>query len=61
MCLISVSNLKESKLREGLLKVIVLNQCKEEKCEENWAIFRNTYLANYLSNFLQIWYVKLWI
>ena len=30
------------------LKVIVINQCeKEEKHEENWAIFRNIYLANY--------------
>ena len=31
---------------------VVLNRCEEEeeeeeKCEENWAIFRSIYLANY--------------
>ena len=56
MCLIfSVPNLKEIHPGEGLLKVISLNQC-EEKCEENWAIFRKAYLTNYISNFLKIWY-----
>ena len=62
MCLISVLNLKEIHPGEGCfswLKVIVLNQCKEEeKYEENQAIFRNVYLANYLSDFLQIWQLK---
>ena len=44
------------------LKGIVLNRCeeeKEEKCEENRAIFRSMYLAKYLAGFPQIWYVKL--
>ena len=31
MCLINVPNLKEINLAEGWLKIIVLNQCKEEK------------------------------
>ena len=51
MCFISVPNLKE--IYPGnkcclWLKVIVVNQCKEEegKCEENWASFRNTYFKN---------------
>ena len=35
-----------------------LNWCEKEKCEENLAIFRNAYLTNYLSDFLQSWYVK---
>ena len=66
MYLISIPNLKEIHIGEKVvllwLKVIVLNQCKEvqyvveEKYEENWVIFRNTYLINYLANFLQIWY-----
>ena len=34
---------------------------KEEKFEENEAVFRNTYLANYWANFLQIWYVEMHI
>ena len=48
MCLIGVPNLKEINPGEGYfwLKVVALNWCKEEKCEENWAIFRNVYLAN---------------
>ena len=42
MCPISVSNLKEIDKREGWLKVVVVNWCEEEeKCEENWAIFKN--------------------
>ena len=50
MCLISVPNLKEIHPGEGWLKVVV-NWCEgeEEKREENWAIFRNLYLTNYLS------------
>ena len=32
-----------------------------EKCEENGAIFRNTYLANYYIDFLKIWYMELHI
>ena len=50
MCLISDPNLKVIHLGEGYfswLKVIVLNRCEEEKCENNWVIFRNMYLANY--------------
>ena len=53
MCLISVPNFKEIHPREGcffLAQVIVLNQCEEggEKFDENWAIFSNAYLTNYL-------------
>ena len=47
MCLISVPNLKEIDERKGGSKLLYLNQCKEEKCEENRAIFRNVYLRNY--------------
>ena len=36
---------------------LFLKQCEEEKREEN-AIFRNSYLVNYLADFLKIWYVK---
>ena len=54
MCLIIVLNLKEIHPEEGWLKFIAVNWCEEEKCEENQAIFRNTYLANYSSDFLQI-------
>ena len=32
--------------------------CKEEKCEENGAIFINTYLVNYSADFFQILYVR---
>ena len=33
---------------------IFVNLCEEEeKSEENWAIFRNKYLNNYYSDFLQ--------
>ena len=59
MCLISAPNLKEIHPGAGCfswLKVIVVNQWEEEeegKCKENWAIFRNAYLTNYLSDFLQ--------
>ena len=45
MCIISAPNLKEIHLEEGWLKVTVLNWCKKEKCEENWAIFRNLYVT----------------
>ena len=31
----------------GWLKVTFVKWCEEEKGEENEAIFRNTYLANY--------------
>ena len=51
MCLISVPNSKKIHPTEDCfswLIVIVLNQCLEEKCEENQAIFRNVYLANYV-------------
>ena len=63
MCLISVPNLKEIHPGEDCffwLKVIVLSRCKEEeeKYEENWAIFRNVYLKNYLADFPQIWHAK---
>ena len=52
MCLISVPNLKEI---HPWLKVTVLNRCEEEeKCEEKWVILRNAYLADYISDFLQI-------
>ena len=33
-----------------LVQNVVLNRCEEEeeeKCEENWAIFRSIYLTNY--------------
>ena len=65
MCHItSIPNLDEIHPGEGCflwLKVIVLNRCKEEKekCEENRTDFKNTYLTNYISNFLHVWYVKL--
>ena len=36
---------------------LFLKWCKEEKCEDNGTVFRNTYLANYWADFLQIWYV----
>ena len=61
MFLISVLNLKEIYVGEGCffwLKFIVLSQCKEEKCKENRAIFRNTYFKNHLADFTQIWYAK---
>ena len=51
MCLIGVPNLKEISLLEGCfgwLKVTFVKRCEEEeKCEENGAIFMNTYLINY--------------
>ena len=37
----------------GWLKVTFIKWCEEEKCEENEAIFMNTYLINYLANFFQ--------
>ena len=43
-------NLKEEKGVFGWLKVTFVKRCEEEekeKGEENGAIFRNTYLANY--------------
>ena len=45
----------------GRLKVIFVKRCEEEKGEENGAIFRNTYLANYWADFFQIWNVGLCI
>ena len=49
--LIGVPNLKEIDSREGCfgwLKVTFVKRCEEEeKGEENGAILRNTYLANY--------------
>ena len=52
----------------GWLKVTFVKRCEEEeeeeeeKGEENRAIFRNTYLANYWTDFFQIWYVgsRIW-
>ena len=41
----------------GWLKVTFVKQYEEE----NGAIFSNTYLMNYLANFLDIWYVELHI
>ena len=44
MCPISVPNLKEIDKRKGCfswLKIVGVNRCEEEKCEENWAIFKN--------------------
>ena len=64
MCLIGVSNSKEIHPQEDCFwfKVKLLDQCiKEEKCEENQAILRSTYLKNYLSDFLHIWYAKSYI
>ena len=53
MCfiIICLPNWKEIHPGEGFswLKVIVLNWCKEEKYEENQAIFRNAYLKNVIS------------
>ena len=41
----------------GWLKVTFVKRCKEEEKGEKMAIFRNTYLTNYLADFFQIWYV----
>ena len=42
--------------------VTFVKRCEEEEeGEENGAVFRNTYLANYWTNFFQIWYVGLHI
>ena len=67
MCLIVVPNLKEIDPWEGcfwLVKVTFVKRYEEEeeKGEENRAIFRNTYLANYYADFFQIWYVgsRIW-
>ena len=49
MSFISTPNLREIETWEGYfmrLKNIFVTLCKEEKCEENWAIFRNKYLKN---------------
>ena len=50
MCHISVPNLKEIDPWAHCSFLVALNWCgeeeNEEKCEENWAIFRNAYLAN---------------
>ena len=63
MCLIGVPNLKEIDPREkgvfGWLKVTFVKRCEEEEGEENRAIFRSTYLANYWPDLFQIWYVGL--
>ena len=62
MCRISVPNLKEIHPGKGCffwLEVVVLSWCEEEeKYEKNWAIFRNAYFKNFLTNVLQIWYAK---
>ena len=53
-------NLKEINLQEGCfcwVKATFVKQCKEEKGEENGAVFRNTYLVNYLADFLQMWFM----
>ena len=44
----------------GWLKVTFVKRYEED--EENRAIFRNIYLANYLADLLQIWYVgsRIW-
>ena len=48
MSFISVPNLKEIEAWEGCdLNIFVILCEEEEKCEENWAIFRNKYLENY--------------
>ena len=31
---------------------------EEEKCEENWAVFKNAYLGKRWRDFPQIWYVR---
>ena len=46
--------LKEIHLKESCFFLTQSYYFKKEKCEENWAIFKNAYLANYLSDFLQI-------
>ena len=38
----------------GLFLNIFVILCKEEKCEENWAIFRNIYLKEVLKQFSSI-------
>ena len=47
MCLISVPNLKEIDKGEGCF--LAQRYCVKsvQRCEENWAIFRSIYLANY--------------
>ena len=69
MCLIGVPNLKEIDSWEGCFWLAQSYFCKmsceeeeEEIGEENRAIFRNTYLANYWTDFFQIWYVgsRIW-
>ena len=52
MSSISVPNLKEIKALGRLFLCdlnifVILCEGEEEKCEENWAIFRNKYLENY--------------
>ena len=43
MSIIGVPGLKEIETREGYFNTTQI--CKEEKCEENWAIFRNKYVT----------------
>ena len=50
MCLIDVPNLKDRKVILCGLKILQ-KQCKEEKCEENWAIFGSIYLVQRSSDF----------
>ena len=51
MCLIGILNFKEIDVGKGYfwLKVVIVYRCvdEEDKCEENWAIFRNAYLTYY--------------
>ena len=48
MCLIGAPNFKEINLGYFLAQSYCFRSVqKEEKCEENWAIFRNVYFANY--------------
>ena len=45
MSIISVPNLKEIETWEGYLNIVV-NLCKEEKCEENWKFSGTNILTN---------------
>ena len=52
-CALLVYQILKKSIVLSWLKVTDLNWCEaEEKCEENWAIFKNLYLANYYFNFL---------
>ena len=56
MFLISVPNLKEIHLREDYCFKLVWRR-RRRKMWRKLAILKNAYLTNYLSEFLQIWYV----